>query len=196
MPLLCLGSCLSPLLLNCRGGRSKLVNLSHTFAALLVFALACTVALFMHHHTLKSFAFPARVFAFVAGSMVWPQAFGTWLECDLQNLVVPLVQIIMFGMGTKLSIADFVRVFVMPWPVFIGLVLHYTVMPLTGFAIARIFAFPPEVAAGVILVGSVSSGAASNLIVYLARTLEYLASTRPCAIAKRCEPAELSILLR
>ena len=33
---------------------------------------------------------------------------------------MPLVQIIMFGMGTKLSLADFVRVIVMPWPVFIG----------------------------------------------------------------------------
>jgi len=47
-------------------------------------------------------------------------------------------------------------------------VLHYSVMPLTGYTLARLFAFPPEVAAGVILVGSVSSGAASNLMAYLA----------------------------
>ena len=33
---------------------------------------------------------------------------------------------------------------------------------------AKTFGFPPEVAAGVILIGSVSSGAASNLIAYLA----------------------------
>jgi BASS family bile acid:Na+ symporter len=153
------------------------MHLSGTLAALLVFVLACTAVVFMRHRALKSFAFTAWVFTFVAASMVWPPAFGTWLGYDLKNLVAPLVQIIMFGMGTKLSLADFVRVFVMPWPVFIGLGLHYTVMPLAGFAIAWSFGFPPEVAAGVILVGSVSSGAASNLMAYLARGNVALAVT-------------------
>jgi len=83
----------------------------------------------------------------------------------------------MFGMGTKLSTADFVRVFVMPWPVFVGVTLHYTVMPITGYAIAKLFGFPPEVAAGVILIGSVSSGAASNLMAFLARANVALAVT-------------------
>jgi BASS family bile acid:Na+ symporter len=41
-------------------------------------------------------------------------------------------------------------------------------MPLAGFSLAKLFGFPAEVAAGVILIGSVSSGAASNLIAYLA----------------------------
>jgi BASS family bile acid:Na+ symporter len=100
--------------------------------------------------------------------MVWPAAFGTWWGFDLRFLIVPLVQIIMFGMGTKLSAADFLRIAVIPWPVFIGLFLQYTVMPLAGFGIAKLFGFPPEMAAGVILIGSVSSGVASNLIVYLA----------------------------
>jgi BASS family bile acid:Na+ symporter len=73
----------------------------------------------------------------------------------------------MFGMGTKLSVVDFTRVLAMPWPVFIGVGLHFLVMPLAGFSIAMLFGFPPEVAAGVILIGSVSSGVASNVIVYL-----------------------------
>ncbi len=136
--------------------------------ALLVAVLACIAVVLMRHRTLKSFAFTAWVLTCVAASMVWPWAFDTWFGYDLKYLVVPLVQIIMFGMGTKLSVSDFVRVIVMPWPVFIGLTLHYTVMPLAGFTLARLFGFPPEVAAGVILVGSVSSGAASNLIAYLA----------------------------
>src|SRR5512133_1531386 len=134
----------------------------------LVLALTGVAIYITRHRTLKSFAFTAWVFTFVAASMVWPNAFGTWFGYDLKNLIVPLVQIIMFGMGTKLSTADFVRVIVMPWPVFIGVTLHYTVMPLTGYVIAKTFGFPPEVAAGVILIGSVSSGAASNLIAYLA----------------------------
>ena len=44
----------------------------------------------------------------------------TWGGCDLGKLIVPLIQIIMFGMGTTLSVADFTRVLKMPWPVFIG----------------------------------------------------------------------------
>jgi BASS family bile acid:Na+ symporter len=137
-------------------------------SAVLVAAIACVAVALMRHPSLKSFAFPAWVFTLVAASMVWPQAFGTWFGFDLKYLIVPLVQIIMFGMGTKLSAADFLRVIVMPWPVFIGVTLHYTVMPLAGFGIAKTFGFPPEVAAGVILIGSVSSGAASNLMAYLA----------------------------
>jgi bile acid:Na+ symporter, BASS family len=137
-------------------------------SGLLIVALAGISVVFMRHRRLKSLAFTAWVLTFVAAAMVRPQAFGTWLGYDLKNLVVPLVQIIMFGMGTKLSMADFVRVFVMPWPVFIGVGLHYGVMPLAGYSIAKLFGFPPEIAAGVILIGSVSSGAASNLIAYLA----------------------------
>jgi BASS family bile acid:Na+ symporter len=127
--------------------------------------------------TLRGFAFTAWVLAFVAACMLWPKAFGQWFGYDLKSLIVPLVQIIMFGMGTKLSGQDFVRVLVLPRPVLIGVALHFGVMPLTGYSIARLFGFPPEVAAGVVLIGSVSSGVASNVIVYLARGNVALAVT-------------------
>jgi BASS family bile acid:Na+ symporter len=136
--------------------------------------LALTLRL---QESLRSFAFTAWVLAFVASGMTWPQAFGQWLGYDLKALIVPLVQVIMFGMGTKLSGQDFLRVLVMPRPVLIGVVLHFVVMPLTGYAIARTFGFPAEVAAGIVLVGSVSSGVASNVIVYLARGNVALAVT-------------------
>ena len=145
--------------------------------AILVLVFVGISLFFTRHATLKSFAFTMWVLTFVAASMVWPAAFGTWLGYELKNLVVPLVQIIMFGMGTKLSVADFVRVFVMPWPVFVGIFLHYTVMPIAGFSIAKVFGFPPEIAAGVILIGSVSSGTASNLIAYLSGANVALAVT-------------------
>ena len=118
---------------------------------------------------LRGFAFTIWVFAFVAASMFYPAAFGTWFGFDLRFLIVPLIQIITFGMGTTLSLADFRRVLVSPWPVFIGMVLQFSVMPVVGFLIATGFRFEPEVAAGVILIGSVSGGVASNLMVYLAR---------------------------
>jgi BASS family bile acid:Na+ symporter len=71
-------------------------------------------------------------------------------------------------MGTTLSAKDFKRVFTMPRPVFLGLLFHYTIMPLVGYSIAMLLGFEPEVAAGIILIGSVSSGVASNVINYLA----------------------------
>jgi BASS family bile acid:Na+ symporter len=122
----------------------------------------------MGHSFLKSFAFTVWVFAFVAASMVYPSAFMTWLGVDLKILIVPLIQIIMFGMGTTLSVVDFGRVFKMPWPVLVGFVLQFSVMPLTGLVLAKVFGFQAEIAAGVVLIGSCPGGVASNLMTYLA----------------------------
>lgn len=120
------------------------------------------------HAFFKGLAFTLWVFAFVAASLFYPAAFGIWFGFDLKILIVPLIQIITFGMGTTLSAKDFARVFTLPWPVFIGLFLQFTIMPLVGFGLAMLFGFEPEIAAGVILIGSVSGGVASNLINYLA----------------------------
>jgi BASS family bile acid:Na+ symporter len=138
-----------------------------------ILALASLALHFMGHAFLRRIAFTVWVFAAVAASMFYPQAFGTWfqgtrLQLDLGILMVPLIQIIMFGMGTTLSVSDFTRVFVMPWPVFVGMVLQFSVMPLAGLAIATAFGFEPEVAAGVVLIGSCPGGVASNLMTYLA----------------------------
>src|SRR5260221_4988011 len=43
-------------------------------------------------------------------------------------------------------------------------------MPLVGFGLTKIFSFPDEIAAGIILIGSCSSGLASNVMAYLARS--------------------------
>ncbi len=131
-----------------------------TFASL---ALYC-----MSHPVLKSFAFTIWVFAFVTASMAYPVAFMSWFGFDLGILIVPLIQIIMFGMGTTLSVADFGRVARMPWPVFVGFVLQFSIMPITALVIAKAFGFEPEVAAGVVLIGSCPGGVASNLMTYLA----------------------------
>jgi BASS family bile acid:Na+ symporter len=134
----------------------------------LIIFFASMALYFMSHPFLKSFAFTIWVFAFVAASMIYPNAFMTWAGFNLGILIVPLIQIIMFGMGTTLSVADFGRVIKMPWPVFVGFVLQFTVMPLTGLALAKIFGFKAEIAAGVVLIGSCPGGVASNLMTYLA----------------------------
>jgi BASS family bile acid:Na+ symporter len=116
----------------------------------------------------RKYAFTLWVLVAVAASMTYPAAFRSWFGTDLKVLIVPLIQIITFGMGTTLSGQDFRNALAMPWPVFIGVALQFLIMPLVGFAIAMTFGFPPEVAAGIILIGSVSSGVASNVMTYLA----------------------------
>jgi bile acid:Na+ symporter, BASS family len=136
--------------------------------AAVIIALSGLAALSLSHATFKRYAFTLWVFAFVAAAMFYPAGFGTWFGADLKILIVPLIQVITFGMGTTLSSKDFGRVITMPWPVLIGMFLQYTIMPLVGFGIATLFRFEPEIGAGIILIGSVPGGVASNLINYLA----------------------------
>lgn len=116
---------------------------------------------------LHGFGFTLSVIVAVGLSMTWPQLFSRWGTFETKALIVPLIQLIMFGMGTTLSPGDFARVLRMPWPVFVGLVLQFGVMPFVGWTLARSFGFDPLVAAGVILVGSCPGGVASNVITYL-----------------------------
>ena len=154
--------CLAALIVVLATGR-------RSWAGPMLIAMFASLALyFMSHSFLKSFAFTVWVFAFVSASMVYPSAFMTWYGFNLGILIVPLIQIIMFGMGTTLSVADFSRVFRMPWPVLVGFVLQFSVMPLTGLALAKAFGFQAEIAAGVVLIGSCPGGVASNLMTYLA----------------------------
>ena len=83
--------------------------------------------------------------------------------------VTTLLTIIMLAMGVTLPVADFRRVFTRPAPVIAGIVLHYLVMPLAAWVIAKVLRMPPDLTAGMVLVGSVASGTASNVMIYLAR---------------------------
>jgi len=83
--------------------------------------------------------------------------------------LTPLLAFIMFTMGVTLSPGDFVRIARRPAPVLAGVGLHYLVMPLAAWALGRLFAMPTPLATGMVLVGCVSSGTASNVMIYLAR---------------------------
>lgn len=119
---------------------------------------------------LKGFQFTAWILASVVAAMVFPERFLHVGDFDLRNkwLLLVIVQLVMFGMGTQMKLRDFAGVMRMPYGVFIGVGLQYTVMPLTGFALAKACGFPPEIAAGVVLIGSCSSGLASNVMSWLA----------------------------
>jgi BASS family bile acid:Na+ symporter len=83
--------------------------------------------------------------------------------------MIPVIQFVMFCMGTTLCFEDFKRVMKMPQAVIIGIVLHYIIMPLSGYFIAKSFNFDPMIALGIMLIGASPSGVASNVINYLAR---------------------------
>lgn len=83
--------------------------------------------------------------------------------------VTTLLMLIMFGMGVHLKIDDFKRVLSRPAPVAAGIFLHYLVMPLAAWLLAIAFKMPPDLSAGMVLVGSVASGTASNVMIYLAK---------------------------
>ena len=80
-----------------------------------------------------------------------------------------LLGVIMFGMGMTLTGADFRRVLSRPRAVAIGAAAQYGVMPIVGYVVARILRLPPELAVGVILVGTCPGGTASNVITFLAK---------------------------
>ncbi|MEQ6051519.1 bile acid:sodium symporter family protein [Lysinibacillus capsici] len=80
-----------------------------------------------------------------------------------------LLGIVMFGMGLTLKAVDFRLVITNPVPVIIGVCAQYVIMPLSAFLIAYIMNLPAELAAGLVLLGSVPGGTASNVMVYLAK---------------------------
>lgn len=80
-----------------------------------------------------------------------------------------LLGIVMFGMGLTLKAVDFKLILTNPVPVIIGVCAQYVIMPLTAFLIAYIMNLPAELAAGLVLLGSVPGGTASNVMVYLAK---------------------------
>ncbi|ARK24052.1 sodium transporter [Sporosarcina sp. P37] len=80
-----------------------------------------------------------------------------------------LLGVVMFGMGLTLRAADFKIVVTNPLPVIIGVAAQFVVMPLIAFGIAYLLKLPPELAAGLVLLGCVPGGTASNVMVYLAK---------------------------
>jgi BASS family bile acid:Na+ symporter len=120
------------------------------------------------HPVLGDFTFTLAVFASVTFAMFYPGVLDTVGGFELTLLIVPLIQIIMFGMGASLSVEDFAGVMKMPKGVLVGLVCQFSIMPLVGLSLATVFGFSNEIAAGVVLIGSAPSGVASNVMAYIA----------------------------
>jgi BASS family bile acid:Na+ symporter len=77
--------------------------------------------------------------------------------------------IIMFSLGTSLTVADFRRVVTQPRGVAVGMVNLVLVAPLLAFGMAELFGLDPILAAGLVLLGAAPGGALANLMTHLAR---------------------------
>ena len=141
-------------------------NISGWFLMAFFFSIAFA---FRSSKTLKGLSYTMMILGAVSIAMYHPQYFKMIGDYKLSALIIPLLQLIMFGMGTELSLKDFANVIKMPKGIIIGVVGHYIIMPLVGFTVASLFHFPNEIAAGIILVGCCPSGLASNVMSYLAR---------------------------
>lgn len=118
---------------------------------------------------LRGFSFTVWVLAAVAISMIFPDYITEIGSYKTEGLIIPLIQLIMFGMGTTMGIMDFAGVMKMPKGVFIGLFCQFTIMPVLAISLAVLMKFPPEIAAGIVLIGSSPSGVSSNIMTFLAK---------------------------
>ena len=140
-----------------------------TGGSALVLAFGLLAVYFQLHPKLNIIAFTFWVFTLTTWGLYFPAHFTSWGDFELGRLTVPLIQLIMLGMGATLSVGDFLRALRMPQAVLIGMALQFSVMPILGWAIAVSFGFPDEIAAGVVLIGSCSGGVASNVMAFLAK---------------------------
>jgi len=136
--------------------------------SLTLFFLSLSIA-FRRYTLLKGLSFTVTIFAAVTTAMFHPDYFLQWGGFKLSGLIIPLIQLLMFGMGSSMSVNDFAAVVKSPKGVVIGVMSQFIIMPLLGFTLANITNFPPEIAAGIILIGCSPSGLASNVMSYLAK---------------------------
>lgn len=143
-------------------------NISLSGPFIIGFFVALAIAFRGYAH-LRGYTYATMIFAAVTTSLFYPDYFVEVGDYQLSGLITPLIQIIMFGMGTSMAVSDFAGVIKMPKGVFIGSFCQYTIMPLIGFTLAGLSNLPSEIAAGIILIGCVPGGMASNVMAYLAK---------------------------
>lgn len=124
-----------------------------------------------HLKVLSGYQYTFWIITAVCAGLLYPDFFLHVGSFDMRNkwLILIIIQMVMFGMGTQMSIEDFTGIRKSGKGVLIGLLGHFTIMPIMGFIIAKTFGFEPEIAAGIILIGSCSSGLASNVMTYIAK---------------------------
>lgn len=107
--------------------------------------------------------FPLAAVIFSGFACMFPAALS-----PLGHWIVPILGLIMLGMGATLSGRDFIDAAKNPKAVGIGMLLQFTLMPLLAYCVGKLLNLPQEQFIGLVLTGSVAGGTASNVITYLA----------------------------
>ena len=92
---------------------------------------------FSGYESLNGFVFTTLIFAGVSAALYYPEPFTYVGDLKLTVLIIPLIQIIMFGMGTQMGLKDFAAVFKTPKGVLIGVAAQLLIMPFVGFVLAK-----------------------------------------------------------
>jgi len=102
-------------------------------------------------------------------SLVYPKSFS-WVLSEINgvNILNLLLSVVLFTMGTTLKVDNFVNVFRHPREIVVGISAQYIIMPLLAFVLASLFSLDAALTVGIILVGTVPGGTASDVITFLA----------------------------
>lgn len=101
---------------------------------------------------------------FLVLGMTTPDSFK-WVLGKIGDVSVLslLLGVVMFGMGTTLSLHDFALVLKRPRDVFFGACAQYLVMPFLAYVLSTLFQLDPALTVGVVLVGTCPGGTSSNV---------------------------------
>lgn len=108
--------------------------------------------------------FPLWTVLSAVTGVLYPSMY-TWLTTPYFTAGLALL---MLSMGISLSVDDFKRVLRRFGAVGLGFLACYVAMPGLALALAKLFRLPNDLAAGLILVGAVNGGQASNLCTFIA----------------------------
>jgi BASS family bile acid:Na+ symporter len=109
--------------------------------------------------------FPVWTVLFTGIALKSPQSFA-WFTTEY---FTGALAALMLSMGITLTPQDFVKVAARPNATLMQFTLCYAMMPLLALGLGQAFNLDPALMAGMVLVGSINGGQASNLCTYIAR---------------------------
>ncbi len=125
----------------------------------------------------RGLSFTITILAVVTTALYYPFLFDEINGFELAILITPLIQIIMFGMGSSMGLKDFVELSRRPKSVVVGVFAQFTIMPVIAYLLSIISNFPSEISAGIILLGTAPTSVTASLFCYLAKANVALAIT-------------------
>lgn len=108
--------------------------------------------------------FPLLAICVSTAAFLWPD-----LLLNYKSWIVYLLGVVMFCMGSSLTLNDF-KLALQRYPlILLGLLLQFGFMPLIAWQLSSMAGLTAALTAGMILVGSVPGGTASNVICYISK---------------------------